>query len=231
MRLRSLLLAPIALVTTAAADPNLYWSIADESGKAIGYGYTETSGTLDGLVVTDYRELAVHMPGRAVRRVTDRITTRRDNSGARDIAEQIDDDGAWTDIHAVIEGTVAVVTRTTRAGRQVRRLALPPNVRVFNYDMFAPTRCVAATATGFLPPIADLDLADMAVERIDDGEMLGFGAGGIRVTPRRRYRGDALHSIDRMGYDGDCHLAEVVKSAFGMTVRLKPTTTRPRPIG
>jgi hypothetical protein len=219
--LRPLLLAPVALLLAVAPNTETYWyTISGEDGAAIGYAYSEQVETPNGLVVTDYQELTVRKPGEPAQRVTDRILAKwGEGDRVREIFERIDAGKEWIEIRAALGVDEAIITRTSSAGQLVKRIPLPSKVRVFGYHMFGPSRCVPPT--GEAEASFELVLTDMAIDRVVDDEMLPSD-GPVRISPRRRFRGEQLRTTDRMGYDGDCRLVEVVKVAFGITVRIRP---------
>ena len=216
--LRLLLLAPVGLLLAAAPRTETYWySIAAADGKPIGYRYAETSGPLDRLTMTSHQEFSAARPGRPAMRVTDHMVVRDDEDGRpREITERIVIDGDWTEVRTIVAGNEAVVRRTTRDGEQVKRIALPP--RTFAYDMFVPGRCVEPSAQR--GSMFQLDAAEMAVDRIVDGE-LAWGGNGVRFVSRQRFRGDDVHAVEQIGYDGDCGLVEFTKTVFGVTVTMR----------
>ena len=219
----SLLLWPVALLLAATPFTEKYWySIAWEDGTPIGYGYTEIVGPLDEMSQTNYRQLVLRKRGEPAVRVTDRIVIKWNGHDVVSIAERIDRGSDWIEARATLQKGEAIVTRTTPRGQEVRRIALPLGARVFAYDMFAPSRCVPPTKIDALPPMYELDIAEMALDRLIVDDMRDFDKDGDRAAPRRRLRGDKLSATETMNYDGDCHLTSVVKPAFGVVVRIKP---------
>jgi hypothetical protein len=220
-RWRPWLLAPVAFLLAAAPYRESRWySIAAENGRPIGYGYAKVLGPLDHLTLTYHLEFTADDQTRGATRITDHMVVEIDNDGRpREMTERITIGGERTDVRAIIDGGEAVVTRTTHAGVQTERIALPQ--RTFAYDMFAPSRCVPPSDER--EPFFELNAAEMAVDRVVDGALSSWGAGGVRTMPRERFGSDRLRATERIGYDGDCHLVEVAKTAFGVAVRITPS--------
>ena len=216
---RLLLLAPMFLLLGAASYTETYWySIFAADGARIGYGYSEQISTPDGLVVTDYVEITLRTPYRPAWRMTDRMVKTWDhNARPREIVERIDNGSERIELRTIVGADEAIVTRTTRAGKQVGRVALP--ARLLAYDIFPPSRCVP-TDWG---PIFELNAATMAVDRVVDDDAPDAGSGTNEVI-RRRFQGDKLRAVELMSYDGDCHLVAVVKTLFGMRVTIRPAS-------